>query len=328
MLLSSGATAPPAGAAVAGGSLTITGQGGRYSDVSFAHPVRVKPMLLGGSDGWTWSGCGRFRGFYLQPLVGDSTRGVGAVDVASFAYGRAAGAPFPATEFRRVPVPLGTMMLAIGDGQTQPDTAAVTLPRGRYRVYLLGDGACRVTVPVIGLRESVRLSPKGRAALRFDVVPLDGLAAPPAGTPGARTGSVAFPLTVTARTFAIVVLHEVTYSYGLGPNAAASYEICVQPEPVDGCGRVNGTTLPGRTPPGRSGFYHHGSYAPPPVVATPVGVPTAGPVSVPVHQASNDIAQWYAPGWLPTGELNAKVRAAVAPATSMHAALFALDLGR
>lgn len=317
--------APAVAASGASGALVISGTGPGHADVTFDRPVGITPMLLG-EGGWTWSGCGRIRGFYVQPLAGDPMAGTGAIDVAVLSYGRAAAEPLPATSFQRVPVPLGAAMLSLNDGQTRPDTTRVVLRKGAYRVHLLGEGRCRVRVPVTGLRGAVGVTTRHRSVMHLGVQTLDGPAGEALpGQPVVRTGSAAFPVRVTPGTFVLALLHEVTYSYGFGPNAAVSYEICVQAEPGQGCGRMGAVTFPGRSaaPPG--GFYHNGSGAPPPHVDLPVETGT-GATYLPITQTANHVAMWYPPGRLPPGEQLAKVVATGGPATSMQAMMFALRL--
>jgi len=310
--------------------LVLSGRGASSVEVSFKSPVTIMPMRLqdNGANGWSWTGCGGIRGFYLQPLSGNAMAGAGAVDFAALEYGSAADV-LPGPSLPRTPVGLGTRLLD-GSGGNQGPTfeTTVTLRPGRYRAHLLGEGACTVRVPMEGLRSSVRKATSQRTRLQFDVAALGptGSGASPA-LPVPHAGVATFPMTVRSTTLAFSLLHRLNYAQAGGPTGVSAYELCIEPDAAPPCGQFNGTTLPGRTVPERSGFYHQSMTI---SSGGPVG-PGGGPLPVPlphlIHASTTNLATWYAPGWLVPGTYTAKVVLGSTLSTTTQAAMFALDLG-
>jgi hypothetical protein len=315
----------PAAGATRGGHITLlTTHGAASADVTFSRSVRIAPMKMDttGANGWAWSGCGRVRGFYFQPLTGNALRGVGAVDFADLRYGDATDLPVPGQDLVRYPVPLGREMLNVGDGQQHHVDKSVTLPRGRYRLYVLGEGRCWVHVPVDGSTAVSRTATR-RATMQYAV---DALGSSPA-VPGARALAAAFPITVTPRTFAVSLLHEVTHNATVGGGTVTAYGTCVEKDSMPGCAQTLGVVPPGRTSTARSGEYRFSSEGSRVFLSPPVSDPPLPSMPLPTASAATDVATWYSPGWLTTGVNTAKVTAVAAPATALQAAMFALDLG-
>lgn len=319
------ATPAAVAAPAAKDALILTGSGSGWTDLVLPRPVEVAPLLQGArnSAGWTSSGCGRMRGFYLQPLTGDPARGVGAVDLSDLRFGAATDVALPgAAPLPRVPVPLGTQMLDSGNGSGPSEQHTVKVPAGRYRAYLLAETRCSVSVPLKGRVGTVRRSVTNTARAQFAVKNIGPVEQ---AVPGARLGEVSFPVNVSSTTLAFSLVHVVQYAHAVGPSGVTGYQMCIEPDSAPLCAHTADTDLPGRTAPSRSGFYHHTVMSPPSTLAPPFGAPT-GSADVPVSATATQLATWYAPGWLTSGELTAKSFALSVPATAVQGAMFALDL--
>ena len=117
-----------------------TASGPRYAEIVLSRPLSVQESD-GGIDScgnpavFTWTGCGRYRGFLFQPLgpdpAGAATVAFGLLDVAGFRTPLASG--------HRMPVPLASRAIPNG----------LRLAAGRYRVHVLCEGRGEVRIPVL-----------------------------------------------------------------------------------------------------------------------------------------------------------------------------------
>lgn len=317
------AGAPPPAAASAG-VLVLSGRGASSVDITLPRAATVMPLRLAAENprGWSWSGCGRVRGFYLQPLRGGAMDGVGAVDLAELRYGRATDVGPNGSDLPRLPVPIGRLLVR-DDEQSPSRVTPVPVVAGRYRVHLLGEGACTVRIPMPGLPGTVRRTTTHRTTMQFGVNDLD-TPVPTPTAPGVRGVSATFPVRVSRDTFAFSLVHQMGYSYAVGPSGLAAYEMCIEPRPEPPCTPAD-VSLPGGAPAARSGFYHQTEVAAAPSVTAPPGVPVPA-VPLPLLITTSDLANWYAPGVLQPGEQTAKAALLSAPATVVQGAMFALDL--
>lgn len=304
------------------GLLVLSGRGAVSVDVTLP-TVRVVPMEHAGTvdwngnrlaEGWTWQGCGGIRGFYLRPLTGDPMSGVGAADFAALRWGSPTDLPWPGGHIRRLPTPLGARLMGLGAARE----TAVTLPAGRYRAFLLGEGDCQVRITLGGYRGTIRARAARAAALQYAVAPLDlhgDLA-----LPRPRAGLMTAPVVVRPRTLSMAFVHRVGIDSANGQFVPASvhfWSACVE---RDASPRCTETVL--TSPRQRAGMYGNGmSGLPPRLPAGPTYAPN-GP-----WPTSTQIGYWYAPGWLPAGELTGKVMAVSTPTTtSLQGVTFALDV--
>jgi hypothetical protein len=308
------------------GTFVLSGTGASYVDVSFARGFSLVPQQERKESpaGWRWSGCGRVRGFYLQPLFRDAMHGVGAVDLADLRFGAATDVSLPGTQLPRVPFPLGSRMLTTVEEQSRPRTTVVSMPAGRYRAHLLGVGACTVSIPVDGVRGTMHRTTRHASRMQYAVQSV-GLPASVPAVPGPRAGAATIPVTVSSDTFVVALLHEVSYRHDVGMTGMTTYETCVELDAAPGCSELMGTRLPGRSFADPSAFYHQSVTARPTSWGLPV-TPPADPATVPVQAAMGEVGTWYAPGWLVPGNASAKVVVAATPTTTTQAAMFALDL--
>jgi len=306
------------------GTLVLSGTGSGHVDLTLAHAVGFGPRTgrLGmlpeaGSEvagsgilegkGWSWSGCGRLRGFYLEPLDNDPMHGVGAVDFADLRFGAVIDPPWLQTStLHRVPIPLGAAATVqpspvIGRHYRLP---SLTLPAGRYRAHLLCDGAGRVTIPLGGSGPALRRTVHAVSRVQWADAPLDPLSAAGApAIPAPRAGAVTFPVTIRPTTLAVVIVHETDYDpqqYRAVSQAVA----CVQTVPGPAC--VRGASG------GPSGNYTHTNQA--------------DALTGNSNLSVTDYAVWYAPGHLLPGPQTAKATAQSDSSTGEQAAMFALDL--
>ncbi|HWL38011.1 MAG TPA: hypothetical protein VNQ77_17630 [Frankiaceae bacterium] len=321
-LLVCASIAPTSAAKPTPGALVLSGRGGSYVDITLTRSATVVPMHLAAAldedghprydDGWSWTGCGAKRGFYLRPLTGDPLSGVGAVDFAELRYGPASDLPLPGGPIPREPIPFGRRHLNVAaNGQSVPDDTGTVLRPGRYRAFLLGEGTCQVRVPLGGYGRTLRATASRPASFHGQVSTLRPAGLEPApGVPMPRAMVVTVPLTIRPATFAFALLHRVGYQVS---GSTLSYSTCVETDPSQLCQRATPLT-PNNS---QRGEYRNRSSAQPP--------PGAGlPVSVTAD--ATHAATWYAPSWLPAGSATAKVSAVSDQTTALQAVTFALDL--
>ena len=208
-LASADAATPP--------TLVLTSAAGsRHTTVTFTKDVVVKRA--------DWylptrtAGCGRFGGWYLQPVVGRGFVGTGAVDVALFGYGP------------RLP----RMAVRLGE-QAGFGSYLVTVPAGRYRAHVLGEGRCEVRLPVVsgftGTRKVVTSTRTSVDYAELDLMTNESL-------PGrAPAGLASFPLTVTSRSYVVVAGHLYNRSTTLPPTAQLL--ACLDDVPAVTCGSTS-----------------------------------------------------------------------------------------
>lgn len=207
--------APLVPAAAAGPATLVlsAASGSSHATVTFDKPVVTKR-----ADWYLplrWTGCGRFRGYFLQPVRAEGFRGTGMVDVSRFGYG---------TTLRRMPVRLGE--------QAEPGPAHVTIPAGRYRVHVLGEGRCEVRIPVVsGVHGTRRITTRDRTPVQYAEQQLGGSG----GAPGsAQAGLASFSLGITSRTYTVVAGHVYDRSTTLPPTGEV-YP-CIDVVPAVACG--------------------------------------------------------------------------------------------
>ncbi len=174
-------------------TLTLSGQGNAYADVVLPRPLTVDTWLQGdasghGFSGWSWQGCGSYRGYFLQPL-GRGPAGLGAIDFAMLDF-----APNP-----RRAMPLG------GVGWN-----GSLVPAGATRIYLLAESACRLTVRLRGSGPSLSFATRHRAPVQIGSADLVALPHP-AGAP-ARAGVAEWDVTITPDTFLVTIARSLARS--------------------------------------------------------------------------------------------------------------------
>lgn len=205
--------------------LLLLGKGNTHADVT----LRTSMVLHKRGYEFTTSGCGRYGGFYLQPLnrpyTGATTPDFGLFDPARFDY---------TDLFYRKPLGLGRAAL----GNTGPDlgNSTVSLPPGRYRAHLLGEGNnCRVRMPVVsGLAETLTVRTAAASGVHFDEAALDiGVAT----GRGPRIGVGRFPVTVDANTYVLSAVHYWTRTFGQPTDldGARLTSACIDQIPVGTC---------------------------------------------------------------------------------------------
>jgi hypothetical protein len=206
----------PARAAAPAALVLSSAAGSSHATVTFDKPVVVKRADWFAPLGW--SGCGRFRGYFLQPVGAQKFRGTGMVDVARFGYG---------TALRRMPVRLGE--------QAQTGTYLVTIPAGRYRIHLLGEGRCEVRIPVVsGIAGTRRVTTRERTPVQYAEQDLGA----PGVTPALKNAGLAsFPLGITSRTYTVVTGHL----YDRSTTAPPTGDVlpCIDVVPAATCGLTN-----------------------------------------------------------------------------------------
>jgi hypothetical protein len=212
--------APAATAASNRPTLVLVGRGNAYTDITLRQPL----VLAKDPTTFGVAGCGRYGGFYLQPLAkpydGAATHDFGLVDPTRFDFSGL---------FYRQPIRLGQAALIAG-GST------VRLPAGRYRAHLFGEGsACRVTMPVsTGLARTLTIRPKIATAVQYADATLDsGMGA----LGDAHLGAATFPVTVAAHTYIVSAIHYRTHNSGT-PGAlddVRRMSVCVDAVPAATC---------------------------------------------------------------------------------------------
>ncbi len=251
---------PPAGL------LVVRGEGGTHVDVTFRRAMAFDRHPW--PWGLTWSGCGRYAGYLIQPLGVEYAAAFGHVEVAAFEWGT----------LTRSPTPLG----AAGWGTVDGDPRARVTASSRYRVHLLGEGQCEVRVPVRGIgasRVAVRTG-TARTPARFGYQEWNTT---PDGLPRVAAGTS--PVDVGPATVAVAVLHGLErdgMSGGSGGFLPVRPVECAEPEEpgaqwdyvefasnshYDAQTAANGF-LPGRICPGR--YYAYGE------LDSPIGMVYAG----------------------------------------------------
>jgi hypothetical protein len=163
-------TAPPRTTLV-----TLSGNGSSYVDVLLRHSLTVDNWLSGGgqtSQGWSWRGCGAYRGFYLQPLDHPGV-GAGAIDFAVLDF-----APNP-----RRALPVGG-----------PRFSSAVIPSGLVRVHLLAAAPCTLSVRLLGDARSLSFRTTQPSAAHVAIADLDLDLAHTAGAP--RVGAARWDVPV------------------------------------------------------------------------------------------------------------------------------------
>jgi hypothetical protein len=166
-------------------ALVVAGSGNTWSELWFARTVTFSKR----PTGLVTRRCGRYGGIYIQALTAAAPGDVGFVDVARFDHRGL---------FYRQPIGLG---LAARGGI---DDGMVRLPRGRYRVHLLGDGpACEVRLPITqGLSRPAYVHPSKPFPVQYADASLDA-----ARVGGAAAGVTTVPVDVRASTYVVAATH-------------------------------------------------------------------------------------------------------------------------
>lgn len=201
-------------------ALVVTGHGNTHSDVTlrFAITLPKRPTTF------TTRGCGRFGGFYAHRL--DGPPGVPATD-----YGLLDHARFDYTNlYYRQPVALGQAALGDrpgGDGN-------VSLPAGRYRIHLFGEGAaCEVRVPVLrGLTRALTVRPIAPTRVQYDDA---DLVLPVPASDGPHLGTATFSMDVSSTTYAVAAVHHWQREPREGPNPPQAADACLDAVPAATC---------------------------------------------------------------------------------------------
>jgi len=158
-------TAAPVGASaglkvapvVLGGSVTVTGSASFVREVVLPRPVTLSFRGWDSTLKLKVSG-GRFAGFVVQP---EDPRVAGAMLSIQPGYCATAGCSGPPWAFRG-----GLSCLC---GVASDNTSTATLPPGRYRLFLIADGAAvSVTFHLPGLHGSTVVRSGGRARVSID----------------------------------------------------------------------------------------------------------------------------------------------------------------
>ena len=225
-------------------------------------------------------------GFYLRSLSHPG-QDFGYVDVAVFS---STGLPY------RAPVALGQAARRSIGG-----TGDVTLPPGRYRAYLIGEGSrCTVQMPVVaGIRHSAVVRTTTAVPIQFAVAEL---AAPQ--TP-VRVHATSLAFTARPATYAVSALH-VWRRTATGASAVESITTgaaCLDPLPAITC-------VPGHPATDAVHSYQSRCY------------PDGSSVTV------DDWYEYATPGTLPAGVTQAKALAALPSYDSLAAtaAMLAFDI--
>jgi hypothetical protein len=316
LLCAAALCAVPARAAASPGVIVLTGQGSGYTDITLAHQTRILPMHLAihrdpdghatHTDGWSWRGCGRLRGFYLRPFKKDPLAGAGAIEFADLRFGQATDLPLPGGDIARMPVPLAARYLDPPGGQTPNNETPVVLSAGRYRAFLFGQGSCEIRVPAPGVSGTLRVRTMHPSTVQAHVSTGRPGGSDTPAVPAVQAVLAHDQITVRPNTFVLVMLHRVGYTLAHADIVAS---MCVELDPSPTCSEtpLNRSTT-------RSGSYVHGAGAHP-------------PPPVPVVSADvTDFATWYAPAWLRSGNLTAKVYGATTQTAQLQALTLAIDL--
>lgn len=204
-LLSGSAPATATQQVPSGPWLVVSGLGSRYTDVTLTQPVTFDEQQR---RFFTYSGCGRYHGFYLRPLS-PSLRPF--TPSGSAGFGMFAAASFDYPSGLRWPV-------ALGDGVSS-ERRTVLRP-GRYRLVLLGEGRCEVRMPIArGVKNDWRVHTQTEwRGVRFAEKSLV-----PTGqrTMGPFAGTASVPIDVREGDYVLGVLHTWTRT----PSGAADLEI-------------------------------------------------------------------------------------------------------